>query len=175
MTADALAEMRERMLAELRARRDLLARLESFPRRLTEAHKRDAEEAARIAAAAARRGATLEPGDIVAAWRAITEGWLYQRTTLAAMRLSEDVCFEDADCLIAALETGRPPEAFQAAITLLPALAEYERRRNDALATAPEYGTSEGDVWDARWPAPEAKFADRITLIAATFKRAHAL
>jgi len=170
-----LAEMRERMLAELRARRDLLARLESFPRRLTEAHKRDAEEAARIAAAAARRGATLEPGDIVAAWRAITEGWLYQRTTLAAMRLSEDVCFEDADCLIAALETGRPPEAFQAAITLLPALAEYERRRNDALATAPEYGTSEGDVWDARWPAPEAKFADRITLIAATFKRAHAL
>jgi len=69
-----LAELRERMLAELRARRDLLARLESFPRRLAEAHKRDMEEAARIAAAAARRGATLPPSDIVATWHRVAEG-----------------------------------------------------------------------------------------------------
>jgi len=174
-TLPPIADLRDRMLAEMRARRDLLAALESFPRRLAEAHKRDAEEAARLATAAARHGAALEPGDIVDAWRAITEGWLYQRTTLAAMRLCEDVWFEDGDVLMATLETGRPPEAFQAAAALLPALAAYCREREAALATAPEFGTPEGDAWDAQWPAPEAKFADRITLIAAAFKRAHAL
>jgi len=174
-TLPTLAEMRERTIAELRARRDLLARLESFPRRLAEAQRRDLQEAQAIAAAAARRGATLEPGDLVAAWHGIAEGWLYQRTTLAAMRLSEDVCFEDADCLIAALETGRPPEAFQAAAALVPDLADYERRRNEALASAPAPGTPEGAVWDRQWPAPEAKFADRLAPIVAAFKRAHAL
>ena len=170
-----LADLRDRMLAELRARQALLVGLEAFPRRLAEAHKRDAEEAARVATAAARRGVTLEPGDLVAAWHGIAEGWLYQRTTLAAMRLSEDVCFEDADCLIAALETGRPLEAFQAAAELVPDLADYERRRNEALASAPAPGTPEGAVWDRQWPAPEAKFADRLAPIVAAFKRAHAL
>jgi hypothetical protein len=84
-TLPPLADLRERMLAEMRARRDLLAGLESFPRRLAEARKRDAEEAARIAAAAARHGATLEPSDLVAAWYGITEGWLHQRINLPAM------------------------------------------------------------------------------------------
>jgi len=168
-----LAEMRERMLAEMRARRDLLAALESFPRRLTDAHKRDAEEAARLATAAARHGAALEPGDIVDAWYAVTEGWLCQRIKLPAMRAGED--FEDADCVIAALETGRPPEAFQAAAALVRDLGAYERRRNEAVASAPAPGTPEGDAWDAQWPAPEAKFADRLAPIVAAFKRAHGL
>jgi hypothetical protein len=172
-TLPPLAEMRERMLAELRARRELLAGLESFPRRLAEARKRDAEEAARLAAAAARRGATLEPSDLADAWYAVTEGWLHQRINLAAMHAGED--FEDGDCLIATLETGRPPEAFQAAAALVPDLADYERRRNEALATAPEVGTPEGAVWDRQWPAPEAKFADRIAPIVAAFKQAHKL
>jgi len=168
-----LADLRERMLAEMRARRDLLAGLEVFPRQLAEAHKRDAAEAEHIAAAAARHGATLKSGDIVATWRAITEGWLHQRINLSAMRADED--FGDADCLIAALETGRPPEAFQAAAALVPALADYERRRNEALATAPEYGTPEGDAWDRQWPAPEEKFRDNIAPIVAAFRQAFRL
>jgi len=170
-----LAELRERMLAELRARQGLLAGLESFPRKLAEAHKREAAEAERIAAAAARHGATLPPSDIVAAWHGIAYGWLHERVTLAAMRLCEDVCFEDGDCLIAALETGRPPEVFQAAAELVPALAANERARNAALATAPEFGTPEGDAWDCEWPAPEAKFADRIAPLVAAFRQTHKL
>ena len=172
-TLPPLADLRDRMLAEMRARRDLLAALESFPRRLAEAHKRDAAEAERIAAAAARHGATLEPGDIVAAWHGMTEGWLHQRINLSAMRAGED--FEDADCVIAALETGRPPEAFQAAAALVPALGAYERRRNEALASAPAPGTPEGAVWDRQWPAPWEKFAARLAPLVAAFKRAHAL
>jgi hypothetical protein len=173
-TLPPLAEMRDRMLAELRARRDLLAGLESFSRRLAEARKRDMEEAARLAAAAARHGATLEPSDLVAAWYGIADGgWLHQRINLSAMHAGED--FEDADVLMAALETARPPEAFQAAAALVPDLADYERRRNEALATAPEVGTPEGDAWDRQWPAPETKFADRIAPIVAAFKRTHGL
>ena len=168
-----LADLRAQMLAEMRARRDLLAALESFPRRLTEAHKRDTEEAARIAAAAARHGATLAPSDIVDAWRAITVGWLHQRINLWAMRAGES--FEDADALMAALETGRPPEAFQAAAALVPTVADYERKRNEALATAPEYGTPESAVWDRQWPAPEEKFRDRIAAIVAAFRQAFRL
>jgi len=168
-----LAELRAQMLAEMRARQVLLYALQDFPRRLAEAHKRDMEEAARLAAAAARHGAMLPPSDIVDAWRAITEGWLCQRINLSAMRMGED--FEDADCLIAALETGRPPEAFQAAAALVPTVADYERRRNEALATAPEYGTPEGDAWYAQWPAAEEKFADRLAPLVAAFKRAHGL
>jgi len=168
-----LAEMRERMVAELRARRDLLAALESFPRRLAEAHKRDMEEAARLAAAAARHGATLAPSDLVDAWRAITVGWLHQRINLWAMRAGES--FEDADALMAALETGRPPEAFQAAAALVPTVADYERKRNEALVSAPESAPVEGDAWDREWPAPEEKFADRIGPIVAAFRQAHRL
>jgi len=168
-----LADLRERMLAEMRARRDLLAALESFPRRLAEAHKRDMEEAARLAAAAARHGATLAPSDLVDAWRAITVGWLHQRINLWAMRAGES--FEDADALMAALETGRPPEAFQAAAALVPTVADYERKRNEALATAPEYGTPESAVWDRQWPAPEEKFRDRIAAIVAAFRQAFRL
>jgi len=168
-----LAEMRERMVAELRARQSLLYALQDFPRQLAEAERRDIQEAQAIAAAAARHGATLAPSDLVDAWRGITEGWLCQRINLWAMRAGEG--FEDADCLIAALEVGRPPEAFEAAITLLPALAEYERRRNEALPTAPEYGTPEGDAWYAQWPDPAEKFADRIGPIVAAFRQAHRL
>jgi len=168
-----LAEMRERMLAELRARQALLVGLEAFPRRLAEAHKRDAEEAARVATAAARRGVTLEPGDLVAAWHGIAEGWLHQRINLSAMRAGED--FEDADCVIAALEIGRPPEAFEAAAALVPALAAYERARTEAVAAAPEVGTPEGDAWYREWPDPAEKFADRIAPIVAAFRQAFRL
>jgi len=168
-----LAEMRERMVAELRARQVLLSALQDFPRQLAEAERRDIQEAQAIAAAAARHGARLPPSDIVDAWRAITEGWLCQRINLPAMRMGED--FEDADVLIAALEVGRPPEAFEAAAALVPTLADYERRRNEALATAPEYGTPEGDAWYAQWPDPAEKFADRIAPIVGDFKRAHGL
>jgi hypothetical protein len=91
------------------------------------------------------------------------------------MRLCEDVCFEDGDCLIAALETGRPPEAFHAAAALVPDLADYERARNAALATAPEFATPEGNAWDRQWPAPEEKFADRIAPLVAAFRQAHGL
>ena len=168
-----LADMRERMLAELRARRDLLANLEFFPRRLAEAHKRDMEEAKRLAAAAARHGATLEPGDLVSIWRGITEGWLHQRVNLSAMRAAED--FEDADVLMAALDLARPREALEAAITLLPDLAAYCREREVAVATAPALGTPEGVAWDRMWPMPEQRFADCLAPIVAAFKRAHAL
>jgi hypothetical protein len=168
------AEMRERMLAELRARQGLLSALQDFPRRLAVARKRDAEEAERIAAAAARHGATLEPSDLVAAWHGIAEeGWLHQRINLWAMRAGED--FEAADVLMAALEIGRPPEAFQAAAALVPDLADYERARNAALASAPEFGTPEGDAWDREWPAPETKFADCVAPLVAAFREAHKL
>jgi len=168
-----LAEMRDRMLAEQRARQGLLSALQDFPRRLAEARERDAEEAARLATAAARHGATLPPSDIVDAWRGITEGWLCQRINLPAMRAGED--FEDADVLMAALETGRPPEAFEAAVALVPALADYERARSAALPTAPDYGTPECEAWDRQWPAPETKFADRLGPIVAAFRQAHRL
>jgi len=172
-TLPPLADLRERMLAELRARRDLLAGLESFPRRLAEAERRDIQEAQAIATAAARRGATLPPSDLVDAWRGITVGWLHQRINLSAMRAGED--FEDADCLIGALETGRPPEAFHAAAALAAALADYERRRNEALATAPEFDTPEGDAWYAQWPAAEEKFADSLAPLVAAFRQAFGL
>jgi len=168
-----LAELRAQMLAEMRARQVLLYALQDFPRRLAEAHKRDMEEAARLAAAAARHGAMLPPSDIVDAWRAITVGWLHQRINLWAMRAGES--FEDADALMAALETGRPPDAFEAAAVLVPALAAYERARNEALATAPEYGTPESAVWDRMWPMPEAKFAARLGPIVTAFRQAHRL
>jgi hypothetical protein len=168
-----LADLRDRMLAEMRARRDLLARLEFFPRRLAEARKRDAEEAARITTTAARHGATLEPSDLVAAWHGITEGWLHQRINLPAMHAGED--FEGADVLMATLDFARPREAFEAAIRLLPDLAAYCREREAAVATAPALGTPEGDAWDRQWPAPETKFADRIASIVAAFKQAHKL
>ena len=174
-TLPTLAEMRERTIAELRARRDLLARLESFPRRLAEAQRRDLQEAQAIAAAAARHGATLEPSDIATAWYAVTEGWLHERATFAALRVCEDVYPEDGDYLFATLETGRPPEAFRAAAALVPDLADYERARNEALASAPEFGTVQGNAWDREWPAPEAKFADRLGPIVAAFKQAHKL
>ena len=168
-----LAELRTMMIAELRAREGLLVGLESFPRKLAEAHKRDMEEAERIATAAARHGATVEPSDLVTSWYAITEGGLHQRINLSAMHAGEG--FEGADALIAALEIGRPPKAFQAASTLLPVLAAYCRAREAALATAPEVGTPEGDAWDRQWPAPETKFADRIAPIVEAFRQAFGL
>jgi hypothetical protein len=167
-----LAVLRTMMLAELRARQTLLCALQGFPRLLAEARKRDMEEAERIAAAAALHGARLPPRDIVDTWRGITEGWLHQRVNLSAMRAGED--FEDADCLIAALEIGRPPEAFEAAAALVPDLAAYERARSAALATAPEPGTPEG-AWDREWPSPETKFAGRIAPLVAAFRKAHGL
>ena len=133
------------------------------------------QEAQAIAAAAARHGATLEPSDIATAWYAVTEGWLHERATFAALRVCEDVYPEDGDYLFATLETGRPPEAFRAAAALVPDLADYERARNEAVASAPAPGTPEGAVWDRQWPAPEAKFADRLAPIVGDFKRAHAL
>jgi len=168
-----LAELRTMMIAESRARLDLLIKVTFFSHQLADARERDMKEAERIAAAAARHGVTLDPGDLVDAWRGITVGWLHQRINLSAMRAGED--FEDADCLIAALEIGRPPEAFHDAAALVPELAEYERKRNEALLTAPEFGTPEGDAWYAQWPAAEEKFADRLAPIVAAFKRAHKL
>jgi hypothetical protein len=175
-TLPPLAELRTMMLAELHAREVLLLGLELFPRKLAEGHKRNAEEAERIVAAAARHGVTLEPGDIVFAWRAIADGWLHNRINLSAMRAGragED--FGDADMLMAALETGRPPEAFQTAAVLVPDLAAYERARNAALAIAPKSGTPEGDAWYREWPDPAEKFADRIAPIVAAFRQAHGL
>ena len=110
----------------------------------------------------------------MATWHGVAEGgWLHQRINLWAMRAGES--FEDADALMAALETGRPPEAFQAAAALVPTVADYERKRNEALATAPEYGTPESAVWDRQWPAPEEKFRDRIAAIVAAFRQAFRL
>jgi DNA-binding transcriptional ArsR family regulator len=168
-----LADLRERMFAEVCARGALLIGLDSFPRKLAEGHKHNAAEAERIAARAARHGATLPPSDIVPAWQAIADGWLHNRINLSAMRAGED--FGDGDCLIAALETGRPPEAFQAAAALVPDLAAYERARNAALATAPKSGTPEGDAWYLQWPDPAKEFADRIAPIVAAFRQAHRL
>jgi len=174
-TLPPLADLRERMVGEMRERRNLLARLEVFPRQWAEARKRDAEEAARLAAAAARHGARLEPGDIVDAWRALAEGWLHERATFAALRVCEDVCPEDGDYLFATLETGRPPEAFRAAAALVPDLAEYERERNEALAAAPEVGTPEGDAWDREWLVAETTFASKIAPIVEVSRRAFGL
>jgi hypothetical protein len=167
-----LVDLRERMIAELRAREVLLLGLESFPRKLAEARKRHAEEAERIAAAAARHGTTLEPSDIVAAWQAIADRWIHKRINFSAMR-GED--FEDGDVLLAALDLARPREAFEAAAALVPDLADYERARNAALPTAPKSGTPEGDAWYREWPDPAEKFADRIAPIVATFRQAHGL
>jgi hypothetical protein len=168
-----LAEMRDRMLAEQRARQSLLYTLQDFPRQLAEAERRDIQEAQAIAAAAARHGATLAPSDLVDAWSAITVGWLHQRINLWAMRAGES--FEDADCLMETLAIGRPREAFEAAAALVPALASYCRAREAAIPTAPAHGTPESAVWDRMWPMPEAKFADRIGPIVAAFRQAHRL
>lgn len=98
---------------------------------------------------------------------------MHQRINLWAMRAGED--FEDADCVIAALENGGPRQAFEAAAALVPDLVDYERARNEALASAPEVGTPEGDTWDRQWPDPAKKFADRIAPVVAAFKQAHGL
>lgn len=169
-----LAEMRDRMLAEMRARQALLVGLEAFPRRLAEAHKRDAAEAERIAAAAARHGVAMDPTGLVTFWRgAAVKGWLHERVKLPAMRAGES--FEDADCLMETLAIGRPREAFEAAITLLPDLAAYACAREAAIPTAPAHGTPAGVAWDRMWPMPEAKFADRLGPIVAAFRQAFRL
>ena len=98
---------------------------------------------------------------------------MHQRIDLPAMRAGED--FEDADCVIAALENGGPRQAFEAAAALVPALAAYERAREAAVATAPAPGTPEGAVWDRQWPDPAKKFANRIAPVLAAFKQAHGL
>ena len=73
------------------------------------------------------------------------------------------------------VETAPGSSPLGRAAALVPTVADYERARNEALATAPEFGTPEGDAWDRQWPAPKAKFASPIGPIVAAFKRAHAL
>jgi len=172
-TLPPLAELRTIMLAEMRARRSVLYTSQDFPRRLAEAQRRDIEEAQAIAEAAARHGATLEPSDLVAIWHGAEEGWLPERITLAGMRSGE--YFHEIDTFMAALDLGRPREAFEAAAALVPALASYCRARETAIPTAPALGTPASATWGRTWPMPQEKFYDRLAPLVAAFKRAHAL
>jgi hypothetical protein len=164
-TLPSLAEMRDRMLAEVRARNELLTALNRYEADWRELDQRDRAEAQRIAERAARHGLAAEPGDIAAAWHALAEGWLHEREP-DPPRTDSFI----ADHMLAALERGHPAAVARLVADLLPALASYHRERCAALAAMrardlPD-DAQEWRVWDEQWPGEEDRFAVELRALA---------
>jgi hypothetical protein len=166
-TLPSLAEMRDRMLAEMRARNELLTALNRYEADWRERDQRARAEAERIAERAARHGLAVEPGDVIAAWRGLGDGgWVHDREPDDPPRT---VAFS-ADYMLAAIERGHPAAVARMAADLLPRLASYSRERAASLAElrarnvpddAPEWA-----AFDAAWPGEESRFAAELGAVA---------
>jgi hypothetical protein len=165
-TLPSLAEMRDRMLAEVRARNELLDALSRYEGDWRELDQRDRADAQRIGERAARHGLHVEPGDIIAAWRGLGDGgWVHEREP-DPPRTDSFI----ADYMLAAIERGHPAAAARLVADLLPRLASYSRERTAALAEMRARNVLDDDpewcAWDTQWPGEEDRFAAELRALA---------
>jgi hypothetical protein len=162
-----IAEVRERAIAERRARERLLFALDGYGRAWAAAAARELQVAERIAARAADQGCAVAADDVVLMYRALAsdEEWLHERNQSPPRN---DAWI--AEWAIRELDRGGPVAARAAA--LVPAIAEAERARSIALAEArarladlPQ-DAPEWQEWDRAWPNVHSRFRVELSDLA---------
>lgn len=168
-----IADLRDAMLAEAKARRRLLDDLEDYEPEWQRKHKRERGEAERLAAAAARVGVPITPDELIQGYDALAIGeyWLHD--------IDDDcprsMAYAEDHIILQIKRAG--PHAAQAA-RLLALFGPYEAARQAALAREnerlaltpdgiPAANSPQWRAWDAEWPVASERFAEEFASMVA--------